>query len=129
MAANSFKKFALRWGFALLVMGLIFAFSALPMKSTPPSTAPFKLTWDFLFRKGGHVLGYALLALALRRGLRLRGWKGAAAVLACVLLFALSDEFHQSFVPGRDARLMDVGIDLLGAALGVWVAAKFTAIT
>jgi len=38
--------------------------------------------------------------------------------LCCVLLFALSDEFHQSFVPGRDARLIDVGIDLMGAEPG-----------
>ena len=37
------------------------------------------------------------------------------------MLFAISDEFHQSFVPGRSASLMDIGLDLLGIVLGLGV--------
>jgi len=40
-------------------------------------------------------------------------------------LYALSDEFHQAFVPGRDTSLLDVGCDLVGAGLGLWVHARF----
>ena len=126
------------------MMGLIFMLSSIPMKISSPPMGPLKLTPEYLLRKGGHLLGYALLALAVsrailradpaswpaspptspevgseRHALRLRGWKGVAVTLCCVLLFALSDEFHQSFVSGRTARLIDVGIDLLGAILGL----------
>ena len=128
----------------MLMMGLIFVFSSIPMKISPPSTSPFKLTKEFVLLKGAHLLGYALLALAVSRailwadpaswpaspptspevgselrGLRLRGWKGIAATMGCVLLFALSDEFHQSFILGRNPSLIDVGIDLLGGTLGL----------
>lgn len=34
-------------------------------------------------------------------------------ILAGLVLFAISDEIHQSFVPGRTASLMDIGLDLL----------------
>jgi len=74
----------------MLMMGLIFVFSSIPMKLSPPSMGSFKLTPDLLLRKSGHLLGYAL-----------------------------SDEFHQSFVPVRSASLIDVGIDLLGAVVGL----------
>jgi VanZ family protein len=39
-------------------------------------------------------------------------------ILIGLVLFAVSDEFHQSFVPGRTASLMDVGLDLIGIFLG-----------
>jgi VanZ family protein len=35
------------------------------------------------------------------------------------ILYAITDEYHQSFVPGRSPRGMDVGIDALGAVLGL----------
>ncbi len=40
-------------------------------------------------------------------------------VFLLALLYALSDEFHQSFVPNRDPSFWDVGLDALGAALGL----------
>jgi VanZ family protein len=36
-----------------------------------------------------------------------------------VLFYTKSDEFHQSFMPGRNASLVDVSIDLLGGVLGM----------
>ena len=121
MALGSIKKFVFRWGPAILMMGLIFMFSSIPMKLSSPSDGPLKLTPDFLLKKGGHLLGYALLALALLHGLRLKGWKGDIFSMYGVLLYAISDEFHQFFVYGRSASPMDVGIDLLGAALGIGI--------
>lgn len=42
---------------------------------------------------------------------------------ACVIasLFGVVDEWHQSFVPGRYASLTDVGFNLVGVALGLWL--------
>jgi VanZ family protein len=42
------------------------------------------------------------------------------------VLYAITDEFHQTFTPGRNASITDVGIDAVGAILGVlvWIAIR-----
>ena len=76
---------------------------------------------DLLVKKGGHMAGYGLLALSYWYGLQWDGRRGWLAWLLAVL-FAASDEFHQSFVPGRNASLMDVVVfDALGAMLGLLI--------
>ena len=98
-----------RWLPLLAWMALIFYFSHQP-KGALPSYG----VWDLLVKKGAHMVAYALLALLARRaGLEL----GPAAVLAAV--YAVSDEFHQTFIPGRNGTVADVLIDLVGVALGV----------
>ena len=70
----------------------------------------------------GHLLAYAGLAswmaLALRctPGVR-HPWRWAF-VLA--VLYGLSDEFHQSFVPNRHPDLFDIATDAVGAGLALW---------
>ncbi|MCQ8212789.1 VanZ family protein [Cetobacterium somerae] len=51
-----------------------------------------------------------------------------AGILSIVLtfLYACTDEFHQSFVPGRGPAFKDVGIDTLGGILGISILYKFT---
>ena len=46
-------------------------------------------------------------------------FKSLLVALVICILFAISDEFHQSFVPGRDSEIMDVVIDSCGAAVGI----------
>jgi hypothetical protein len=101
------------WGPSLLMMVAIFCFSSIPSTEMPS----FGLG-DFLVKKGGHAAGYALLALA---NLRALGWDKKRWWLAWLLavLYSATDEFHQSFVPGRNAALTDVGIDAFGAAAGL----------
>jgi VanZ family protein len=102
----------LRWIPAMLLMAGIFAFSSLPA-SRIPHLGPL----DVLFKKSGHAIGYALLGLAYYFALPPRlsaGYRRLLALLMAVL-FALSDEYHQSFVEGRGSSLTDVGIDSLGA--------------
>jgi len=71
-----------------------------------------------------HALEYAALAYALDLAWR-RTWTGTPVyrrhllVFLLVALFGLSDEWHQAFVPGREANLGDWLADLLGAALGL----------
>jgi VanZ family protein len=71
-----------------------------------------------------HVGAYAALGLLILRALgngRLDRLTTQRAILAVVLtvLYGLSDEFHQSFVPGRTPELMDVAADAVGATIGV----------
>ena len=80
-------------------------------------------------RKGAHLTEYALLALLCWRARRKptrndpRPWRWSEAgfALAVAVLFAASDEWHQSFVPSREGALRDVLIDSAGAALGLVV--------
>lgn len=69
-------------------------------------------------RKLGHFGEYFVLSLLLWRALAAgRGWRIDHAVAAVVLAsaYAVTDELHQWFVPGRTAALGDVGIDAFGA--------------
>ena len=102
----------LRWLPAALMMLAIFAFSSLPA-----DRIPYFGRLDFLFKKGGHAIGYAMLAAAYFHALPPRLSLAYRLMLAffMALLFALSDEFHQSFVEGRTSTLRDVAIDSGGA--------------
>jgi VanZ family protein len=78
----------------------------------------------FLLRKSAHASEYAIFAALIYHSLevrRPRGWRVKPALWAVLAagLYALTDEYHQSFVPGRTASLIDCGIDTGGAALGV----------
>ncbi|MCD6274088.1 MAG: VanZ family protein [Deltaproteobacteria bacterium] len=73
-----------------------------------------------------HIPVFVLLTFfwlkALEPGKKKRHTKKyIALILACLLLFAVSDEFHQYFVLGRSATIMDLGLDLLGILFGLSV--------
>jgi VanZ family protein len=78
----------------------------------------------FLVRKAGHITEYAVLgwlaarafAGSSREFLRQR-W--LIAGLALVVLHALLDEYHQSFVPSRTGSIHDSGIDIVGGLIGL----------
>jgi VanZ family protein len=74
-----------------------------------------------------HAFIYFPLAFLLYRSLRNCGINRYIFVLAVVLagIYGLSDEFHQSFVPGRDASLGDAAADFAGALLGSFGASIF----
>ena len=102
-----------------MMMAVIFTASSFPSRSLPH----FGL-WDWLVKKGGHMLGYALLAVAYARGLAGGARPTRRQLLAAVALaglYAITDEFHQWFVAGRGAAATDVLIDTVGAGLGVGV--------
>lgn len=107
-------RFALVAGWA----ALIFIGSSFP---NPPGASGGEWQYDL-----AHMVEYAVLgALAF---VALRSYRAAAPVVTLALgawvvavLYGMSDEFHQSFVPNRDANWMDVGFDALGAAAGIGI--------
>ena len=80
-------------------------------------------------RKSAHVGEYAVLSFLVWRALRKPHrndqrpwtWKEPAIVLLGAALYAISDEWHQSFVPNRQGAIADVFIDLSGATLVILV--------
>jgi VanZ family protein len=88
--------------------GVIFALSSVPDLGTGLGG------WDLALRKVAHVAEFAVLGALLARALA--SPRLAAAIGA---LYAVSDEVHQAFVPGRMGSPFDVAIDGLGVLAGV----------
>ena len=105
-------------------MGLIFALSSQPSLPSHPNGLV-----DFVLKKGSHAAEYGILAFLFWRALS-KG-KGACAAtpytsaFVLTVLYALSDEYHQTFVAGRNGRIGDVGVDALGAVLALLLIRRF----
>lgn len=101
-------------------MGLIFWFSSRPRPFDLPD--PWLQT---LVAKLGHVIGYAGLSLLWWRALAASRVEPQRRKLALAfllsLLYGVSDEVHQAFVPGRIGNPADVLVDAAGAGLGLWL--------
>jgi hypothetical protein len=88
------------------------------------------VSW-FAVVKGWHATEHAILvclcALMLRRAVRWSYRMSVGAAFVFAVLFAASDEWHQTFVPGRDGCVRDVFIDSGGAAVAaLWLLARRT---
>jgi VanZ family protein len=105
------------WLPLLAWMGVIFYFSSRQRVSVSP-----EYFLNFLFFKTLHVLEYAMMFFLSYRAFGTttrsdpRLWRYALAYMF-VILYAVSDEIHQTFVPTREGRLRDVIIDALGAII------------
>ena len=108
------------WAPPLLYMALIFAISSMKQ---PPFPMP-EFEW-FTIDKLYHFIEYAILGGLIARALLKAKpsvvpsqliW-GLAAVLS--ILYGASDEWHQTFVPGRLATVADWVADVLGSIAGV----------
>ena len=143
---NKFIRFALRCLPAVFCMILIFSLSAhTAAESSDVSGGLIKTIagilspgfdqmtsaeqntvveqWQFFVRKCAHFSIYALLGIlcVFPVSVYYRGRSAALFSLCIAWLYAVSDELHQYFVPGRSCEIRDVLIDWSGAALGVGI--------
>jgi len=90
---------------------VIFAFSAVPGSSVPGR-----------YGNLAHFTEYAILGVLLCAALRTDRADGPSALTAVVLasLYAITDEFHQSFVPMRVPDVADWALDTAGALVGAY---------
>lgn len=101
----------------LIWMGVIFSFSAMSGNGEGGEAS----SWFYIERKGAHVFEYFILTFLVLRVFGLHsGFTNRRKVILSIifsLAYACSDEFHQLFVSGRQGKISDVGIDLIGIAL------------
>lgn len=107
------------WFPVIVYSGIIYCGSSIPLKKAPEAI-PYldKLLHILEYIPFGFLTGRAFF---LTRG---RDWpiKGLIrSVILLSLMYGLSDEFHQAFVPGRESGLDDALADTLGGVLGAWV--------
>ncbi|MBI5465321.1 VanZ family protein, partial [Candidatus Gottesmanbacteria bacterium] len=108
-----FKKFFSSWSPAILWAGLIFYLSSLSV--LPPTGNWF---FDFIVPNLAHLTEYGILFALIWRGS-----KSVSVSFFLAIIYAFSDEFHQTFVPGRTADPLDLLIDVCGmmlASLALW---------
>ena len=120
------NKFIIFWVPVLIWVGFIFWLSSIPdLKSG--------MEEDFILRKIAHILEYAILTFLLFRALSAQGRPASGGekisfvktlILAVIIafLYSISDEYHQTFVQGRQGSFKDIGIDSVGILLsaGLW---------
>lgn len=101
------KKIFILWFPVIFWCALIFYGSSIP------SPQPTKTFLDFILHKIFHLFEYGVLFVFVHRA------TGQFSLsILYVILYAFSDEIHQSFVPTREATLRDVFIDFIGGLLG-----------
>jgi len=112
------EKISKFWFPFVLWSFIIFSFSSFPTAKTS------QIYWqDFVIKKLAHITEYAIFTVLLYRALiNSNVNKKKAAILSIILavLYGASDEFHQSFTPGREPRIRDVLFDAFGSILSVY---------
>ena len=103
------------WAPVVLWAAVIFALSAVPDLGTGLGT------WDLVLRKIAHACEYAVLGALLMRAVR-----AELPAFGVGVAYAASDELHQHFVEGRVGAPLDVLIDSVGVAIGVFVWRRVT---
>lgn len=130
-------KRIISWCMVILWMAVIYSFSAESGETSGGKSQKItksiqfiidktplkgKVQWtDFATRKTGHVSEYLILTLLVYNAFTQSGVKMRSTILLAViipLIYASSDEFHQSFVAGRGPSVKDVLIDGIGILLG-----------
>ena len=101
------------WIPVILWAGVIFTLSAIPNLGTGLGT------WDLVLRKLAHTAEYAILGALVFRAVR-----RVPAAVALASAFAVTDEFHQTFVSGRHGSPVDWLIDTAGVVIGVVAASR-----
>ncbi len=132
------KKQLLLWGISACIMLIIFLFSAQSRADSADLSMNVRGLFSRLLhffgleayaasealhrfvRKCAHAFLYFSLGVSVAASAKSSAWKryGIWALLIC-FLYAVSDEVHQAFVPGRGPLVSDVALDSISAAAGI----------
>ena len=97
-------------------------------KVSQESFQRFWQSWWWVFVKGYHVLEYFNLTLCLLFAVSKTQWSFSKKLPSCgvaAVLYASSDEYHQTFVPTRGGKWTDVVIDTGGVSLAILLSWTF----
>ena len=134
---------AFSWVLVLSWMFLIFSLSAQPAEQSSqlsggitdtvietvekvvPNITLNRDTLSHLIRKNAHFFAYFILGIlitnALYQSTKIQSKRQITLAFIICVLYAISDEVHQLFVPGRSGEVRDVLIDSAGAGVGIFI--------
>jgi len=123
---NKILNFLGLWLPPILWAIMIFRFSS---GNVPSASENYWL--DFIVKKIGHVILFATLAILTYRGLLGEGVSRKKAAIWAVFIsfsYGITDEFHQTFTQGREARFRDTVIDGFGAGLAIYFIYRYISV-
>ena len=117
----SFGRRLLWIALSILWMGTIFYLSH---QSTLPKLAGHWV--DFTAKHSAHFAAYLLLGLLIYRSVSVphRSITSMVSAIVVCTIYAICDEVHQVFIPGRYGTVSDVAIDIAGSFVGVSLVAR-----
>lgn len=104
-----FKQYFKKYYKLIIWCGVIFVLSSIPSAKISSDTF-----LDFVVRKFLHIFEYFILTI-----LSYNTFKSHKSAYFFALVYAISDEVHQMFVPGRGPSLKDVLVDSIGIIMGL----------
>jgi VanZ family protein len=107
-----------------LITVIGFAFFIFFLSAIPDLKSGLDTTLDIILRKIAHTTEFGILNYLIFLALanfRLSTKKSLLFALILAFLYVLSDEFHQSFVPGREMAFLDFLVDSTGIALSFYL--------
>ena len=115
---SGLRKIILYWLPPIFWMGLVFFLSSFHKIQVT------EVGWaNFITRKLAHFSEYAVLYFLFYRGFKNTAKFSLKKVLflsfILTILYALSDEYHQTWISGRTGKFFDIGVDCAGAFLGL----------
>lgn len=135
MSNLALKKF-IPWIPVIIWMGVIFYLSHQPASESSELSAGLAAkiiylieviipvdpdTFHHFIRKSAHFLAYFILGVLVTNALRIQNVKFTGLAFLICVLYAISDEVHQLFIPGRIGEVRDVLIYGTGALIGISV--------
>jgi len=115
------NKFLKYWLPVVIWAGFIFYLSSIPNLRSG-------LEPDFFLRKLAHIIEYAILVFlsfrALYNGQQFSLKKSLVLAFIFSFLYAISDEFHQTFIINRDGNIKDILVDSMGIIFAVFLIKK-----
>ena len=75
---------------------------------------------SFIVRKLAHFTEYLILGIFVYNAVNSYNKKVYIAIIICII-YAISDEVHQLFVPGRSCQILDITIDSIGSIIGIFM--------
>ncbi len=107
------------WFPSIIIASAIFILSSRPRVSITEKTFI-----DFIIFKTGHIIEYGVFFVAnfraVKNSLFANKLKAVWVAFIITIIYAFSDELHQTLVPTREGRLRDVGFDTIGATLALF---------
>ena len=92
------------------------------MLSSQPDSDPAGRRLNFGVYKLAHLVVFTILGVLVAGAVRhLKTPRSSWWAWVLVVLYAIGDEIHQSFVPGRSPLVTDVAIDSIGGVLGLFI--------
>lgn len=73
---------------------------------------------SYIIRKIAHLIEYTILGLLVENTIKNYHQKSYITLIICII-YSITDEFHQSLVPGRSPQIKDIIIDTIGSLLGI----------